>query len=65
VQRRKSQLTFCVRESSATLRTPIWVPLLLDPEDVRSLSLGTIRNFIRGTGLPRLGHQITGHKGYA
>jgi hypothetical protein len=36
--------------------------LFLDPEDVRSLSLGAIWNFGNGAGLPWLGHQITGHK---
>ena len=35
----------------------------MDPEDVRSLSLGTIRNFIEWTGLPWLGNQCKGHKG--
>jgi hypothetical protein len=35
----------------------------LDPEDVRSISLGAIWNFNKGTGLLRLGHQIMGQKG--
>jgi len=35
----------------------------LDPEEVRSLSLAAIWNFIKGTGLPGLGYQFRGHKG--
>ena len=35
----------------------------LDPEDIKSLSLGAVWNFIKGTGLPWFGHQFKGHKG--
>jgi hypothetical protein len=35
----------------------------LDPEDVRSLSVGVVYIVGQGTGLPPLGHQIMGLKG--
>jgi len=42
--------------------TLLW-DLCPPPEDVISLSLGATWNFSKGTGLPRLGYQIMGHKG--
>jgi hypothetical protein len=35
----------------------------LDPEDVKSVSLGAIWNFSKGTGLSLNWYQIVGHKG--
>ena len=37
--------------------------LFSDPGDVRSLSLGAIWSFSKGTGLPYLGHQFKGGQG--
>jgi hypothetical protein len=45
--------------------TSIWAPFLLDPEDVRCLSLGAIWNFSKETGHPCLGHEIMSQKGLA
>ena len=42
--------------------TVIFRLLFLDPEDVRSLSLGTIWNFSRGLSLPLLGIRVWGTK---
>jgi len=42
----------------ATLRRPHFGSFFLDPEDVRSVSLGAIWNLMKGTGLPWLGHQF-------
>ena len=47
----------CECEDLATLRHTSLGSFSLDPEDVRSLSLGT-----KGTGLPWLGHQSKGHQ---
>jgi len=62
-RRRKPQLTFCVSEALATLRRTYLVSFLLGPEDVRSLRLRTIWNFIKGTELPWIGQQFKGHTG--
>ena len=35
----------------------------LDPEDVRSLSLGAVWNFMKGTGFHDLDISFKGHKG--
>jgi len=35
----------------------------LDPEDIKSLSLGAIWNFSEGKGIPLNWYQIMGHKG--
>jgi hypothetical protein len=50
-------------EALATLRHTNLGSFLFDPEDVRSLSVGAIWNFIKGTGLPCFGHQFKGHEG--
>jgi len=47
-----SALVLCECEALATLRHAYLVSFFLEPEDVRSLRLGAIRNFIKGTGLP-------------
>ena len=44
-----------------TLRHTYLGSFFFDPEDIRSL--GAICYFIRGTGLPKFGHQSKGHKG--
>ena len=62
--RKKLQLMFCVsvklwwHSRHMDLSSPF-----LHPEDVRSLGLGAIWSFIKGTGLPWLVHHIKGHKG--
>jgi len=50
-------------QALATLRHTYLVSFFFDPEDVRSRSLVAIWYFIRGTELPRFGHQCQGHKG--
>ena len=50
----------CECEDLATIKYTSLGSFFLDPEDVRSLSLGA-----KGTGLPWLGHQSTVHKGHA
>jgi hypothetical protein len=50
-------------EALATLTHTYLCSFILDPEDVRSLSMGEIWNFTKGTRLPWLWHQFTGHKG--
>jgi len=42
----------CECEASATLRHTSLGSFFLDPQDVRTLHLGIIWNFIKGTGLP-------------
>jgi hypothetical protein len=37
--------------------------VFMGPEDVRSVSLGAIWNFSKGTGLPWQGHLVMGNKG--
>jgi hypothetical protein len=61
-QGNKPQLMFW-GEALASHRHTYLGSYYLDPEDVRSASLGTIWNFSKGTGLPRFGHQTTRHKG--
>jgi hypothetical protein len=48
--------------NTASLIKLIWAPFL-DPDYVRSLSLGTIWNFCEGQGLPELGIRLWGKKG--
>jgi len=56
-QRRKPQRTFCMKPSlHSDIRTYLG-SLLLNPEDVGSLSLEAIWNLRKGTGPPWLGHQ--------
>jgi len=43
---------------------PIWVTFSWTLRTLKSKS-GEIWNFIKGTGLPWLGHQFKGHKGTA
>ena len=52
----------CECEALVTLRRTKLGSFFLDLEDVRSLSLGAVLNYSRGTGLRWLGHQIMGHK---
>jgi hypothetical protein len=47
--------------NGASLITLIWA--LLDPDYVRSLSLGANWNFYEGPWLPRLGIRVWGTKG--
>jgi len=54
---------YVVCEASATLRHTYLGSFFLVPEDVRSLGLGATLNFIKGTGLPWLGHLFKEHKG--
>jgi hypothetical protein len=54
---------FCECASLVSLRHTYLIFFFLDPEDVKSLSLGVIWNFGKLTGPLRLGHQIMGHKG--
>jgi hypothetical protein len=62
-QKRKPQLTFCVSVKPwQHSDIPIWVPFSMDPEDVRSLTLRAIWNFIQGTRLLWFGHQFKRHK---
>ena len=42
---------FCECKALASLRNVYLSSFLLDPEDVKSLSLGAIWNFSKGTGL--------------
>jgi len=51
-QRRKPQLTLSECEALATLRHTYLVSFFFDPQDVRSLSMGAIWNFIKGAGFP-------------
>jgi len=48
--------------NGAPLIKSIWAPFL-DPDYVTSLSLGAIRNFCEGPGLPLLGIRVWGTKG--
>ena len=52
VEEETSAHDLCEREALATLRHTYLGFFFLDPEDVRSLILGAISNFIKGTGLP-------------
>ena len=52
----------CECEPLTSLRHTYLDSFFLDPEDVRSLSLGKIWNFSKEIGLPRLAYQIMGHK---
>ena len=52
----------CQCEALATLRH-MKGSFFFDPQDVRSLGVRVIWNFIEWTGLPRLGLQSKGHKG--
>ena len=52
----------CECEALAALRHTYLGSCFLDPEEIRSLNLGTIWNFIEGTGLPWLGHQFKRYK---
>jgi len=51
VLRRKLQSTFYVCEALAYLRHTYLSYFLLDPEDIRKLSIGAVWNFAKGTGL--------------
>jgi len=53
----------CESVALVALRHTYLGSFFLDPEDVRSQSLGAIWNFIKGTGLPWLGYQFKWHKG--
>ena len=52
----------CDWDALATHRHTYLGSFFLDPEDVRSLSLGSIWNFSKGIGLPWHGHQFNWHK---
>ena len=52
----------CEREALGTLRHTYLGSFLLDRDDIRSLSLRAIWNFIKGTGLTWLGHKFKGTK---
>jgi len=41
----------CECEALASLRHTYLGSLFLDPEDIRVLGMGAIRNFVKGTGL--------------
>jgi len=43
-------------EALASLKHTYLGSFFLDPKKVKSLSLGAIWNFSKGTGLPRFGH---------
>ena len=62
-QEETSADVLCECEALATHRHTYLSSFFLGPENVRNLSLGTIWNFIKGTGLPCLGFQRKGHKG--
>ena len=53
----------CECEALVTLRYTHLSSSFLDPEDIESLGLEAIWNFIKGTGLPWLGPQFKGKKG--
>jgi hypothetical protein len=50
-------------EALATPRHTYLGSLFSEPENVSSLGLGAIWNFIKGAEFPWLGHWIMGHKG--
>jgi len=50
---------FCECEALASLRHP-YLDSFLEPEDIKSISLGAIWNFSKATGLPQI---RAGHKG--
>ena len=52
----------CKCEALASLRH-VYLGSFLDPEVIKSLSLGTIWNFSKGTGFPRTGTRLWGTKG--
>jgi len=51
VQEETSAYILCEYEALASLRHVHQGSIFLDPEDIKSLSLETIWNFSRGTGL--------------
>jgi len=51
-RRRKPQPLICVVHTLASHRHTCLGSFFLDSEDIRGLSLGAIRNFSKGTGLP-------------
>ena len=53
----------CECEALASLRQVDLSSFLLDPEDIKSLSLGAIWNFSKGTGLPWIVIRLWGTKG--
>ena len=54
----------CECEVLASLRYVYLGSFFLDPEDIKSFSLGAIWNFSKGTGLLWMNwYQIMGHKG--
>jgi hypothetical protein len=60
-QRRKPQPMFCAT-AKPWLHSHTSLNSFLDPEDVRSLSLGATSNFSKGKLLPWLEHQMTGQR---
>jgi hypothetical protein len=62
-QRKKPQPTFCV-SAKLWLHTCVYLgSFFFNPEDVKSLNLGAIWNFNKGTGLPWLGTRLCGTRG--
>jgi hypothetical protein len=61
--RSSSAQVLCEYEALASLLHTYLSSLFLEPEDVRSLSLGSIWNFTKGTGLPWPGIGLWGTKG--
>jgi len=58
-QRNKPQPTFCASVKLWLYSDKhVWALFFLDSEDVKSLSLGAIWNFNKGTGLPLLGIRL-------
>jgi hypothetical protein len=53
----------CECEALASLTHAYLGSFFLDPEDIKSLSLGAIWNFGNGTGLPWTGIRLWGTKG--
>jgi len=53
-------LCVCVCEALASLRHPYLGSSFLEPEDIKTVSLGAIWNFSKVTGLPLVD---MGHKG--
>jgi len=60
-QRNKPHPTFCASVKLWLYSDKhVWALFFLDSEDVKSLSLGAIWNFNKGTGLPLLGIRLWG-----
>jgi hypothetical protein len=53
----------CECEALASIRHAYLSSFFLDPEDIKSLSLGAIWNFSDRTGLPRTDIRLWGAKG--